>query len=967
MADASKPYRRGRRLRASCAWRSHGNQPFLESSDRYGLDTKPYRALFLACSLSLCAIGSATAADGGAAREDLAADAGASGEDVDESIEITGQRLRLVTPLPGVSLDDTQLTTNAQTADAARIRDSGAVNTTQFLNEQLQSITVADNAGNPFQQDIVYRGFSASPLIATPQGLSVYLDGARVNEAFGDVVNWDLIPLNAIEGLALMPGSNPLFGLNTLGGALSMTTKSGFTAPGVDASVLGGSWGRHQVQISAGIGDDHLGALVAFNRLREDGWRDDSPSELNQVFGRVDARAGFASATASVLHVDNSLAGNGQVPSEDWRRRPEQIYTAPDAVENLLTQGWLTTRFDLTDQLSISAMAFLRDSAQRSVNGDFWDGWNAATSGRVDACDPNGIDGVADGARGDNTLADGANAGTGPGIPGCIPNGVLGRGTTDQSSHGYSLQLNWLTDRNQLALGGTIDSNRVDFEQSEQLGDIAADRSVIVDPERAFPFDKDDLAAFEAFLDLQTFLDLHFPNDPVTQQLFIDEIKRENGGVLPTAPSLRVGDILSATEVPILRNRLDGRNSAWAVFFYDTLNVLPSLNLSFGARYSRTRVSNRVRADRPTPLHQFTPDLLARRQERCGVEDGDENARFQCTAETFEYQSFTPSFGLNWQAREGLMLFANYSRGSRTPSAIELACARDKGIVDPDVFQGCTIPTALSNDPYLPQVRSTSYELGGRGLLRDTIDWNVAAYRTDLSNDILFVSLGIGNRGVFDSFGRTRRQGVELGLAGDDGRLRWFFNYAFVEATFEDPATIINLSNSTSRKVQGELNEFTIQPGDTIPGVPRHALRAGASWTLSDRFTLGLTAIAQATSFVRGNENNDHRPGGTDADDSPRPRARRYVGDGALDGFAIFNLDASFDFTERVAAFVQVDNLFDKRFATAGTLGLNSFTESRYGRRDASGFNYNSNDWTHSQFVGPGAPRAVWVGLRYAH
>ena len=901
----------------------------------------------------------------GVAAADIAV--GDGGPTVDEEIAVSGKRLRLVTPLPGVVLEDTQLSTNAQTATAAQIRASGAINTTQFLNEQLQSITVADNAANPFQQDVVFRGFSASPQIGTPQGLSVYIDGARVNEAFGDVVNWDLIPLNAIDGLALMPGANPLFGLNTLGGALSLTTKSGFTAPGVDASLLGGSWGRHQLQFSAGINDGPVAALLAFNRLREDGWRENSPSELNQVFGRVDLESSIGQATASLLHVDNSLVGNGQVPAEDVLVRPEGIYTAPDAVENTLTHGWLTTRFDLTDTLSISAMSYLRDSAQRSVNGDFWDGWNAATSGRVDACDPGGIEGVVDGIRGDNTLADGANAGDGPGIPGCIPNGVLGRGTTDQSSHGYSLQLNWYTERNQLAFGGTIDRNRVDFEQSEQLGDIAPDRTVTLNPDRPFPFDKDDLAAFEAFLDLQAFLDLNFPNDPVTQQAFIDEILRENGGVLPTAPSQRIGDVLSATDVPILRNQLDGRNSSWAIFFYDVFTLLPSLNVSIGARYSHTRVSNEVRADRPTPLHSFTPDLLARRENRCGVEDGDENARFQCTAEAFEYDALTPSFGLTWQARDALILFANYSRGARTPSAIELACARDKGVVDPDVFQGCTIPTALTNDPYLPQVRSTSYEIGGRGAWRSTIEWNAAAYQTDLKNDILFVSLGVGNRGVFDSFGRTRRRGFELGLSKGEGRGRWFVNYAYVDASFEDAATIVNLSNSSARKIQGELNEFFIEAGDTIPGVPQHSLRASYTYDVTERFTLGLAAVAQASSFVRGNENNEHRPGGTDADDSPRPRRRRYVGDGALDGFAVFNLDASFAVTKRLAAFLQVDNLFDKRFATAGVLGLNSFTGSRFGARDASGFNYNSNDWTHSQFVGPGAPRAFWLGIRYAY
>ena len=86
--------------------------------------------------------------------------------------------------------------------------------------------------GNPFQPDLNYRGYTASPLLGTPQGLSVYMDGVRLNQPFGDVVSWDLIPRQAIASMTLMPGSNPLFGLNTLGGALSIQTKDGRDAPG---------------------------------------------------------------------------------------------------------------------------------------------------------------------------------------------------------------------------------------------------------------------------------------------------------------------------------------------------------------------------------------------------------------------------------------------------------------------------------------------------------------------------------------------------------------------------------------------------------------------------------------------------------------------------------------------------------------------------------------------------------------
>ena len=101
-----------------------------------------------------------------------------------------------------------------------------------FVNRRFTGVYVNEVQGNPFQVDLNFRGYTASPLLGTPQGISVYLDGVRMNQPFGDVVSWDLIPRNAIAEMTLMPGSNPLFGLNTLGGALSVRTKTGRTAPG---------------------------------------------------------------------------------------------------------------------------------------------------------------------------------------------------------------------------------------------------------------------------------------------------------------------------------------------------------------------------------------------------------------------------------------------------------------------------------------------------------------------------------------------------------------------------------------------------------------------------------------------------------------------------------------------------------------------------------------------------------------
>jgi hypothetical protein len=131
------------------------------------------------------------------------------------------------TPLPGLDLPRDQVPANVQTLDSGAATGPDSANLPDALNRRLGSVYVNEIQGNPFQPDLNFRGFTASPLLGTPQGLSVYLDGVRINQPFGDVVSWDLIPRAAIASVTLMPGSNPLFGLNTLGGALAIRTKDG--------------------------------------------------------------------------------------------------------------------------------------------------------------------------------------------------------------------------------------------------------------------------------------------------------------------------------------------------------------------------------------------------------------------------------------------------------------------------------------------------------------------------------------------------------------------------------------------------------------------------------------------------------------------------------------------------------------------------------------------------------------------
>ena len=149
-----------------------------------------------------------------------------------------------ITPLDGIGLTPDRIPSSMQNIKSKDLKSQQSTTIADFMNDNLLGISTTDTQNNPYQPDVTYRGYSVSPLQGGQTGMSVYVDGVRVNDAFGDGVSWDLIPTNSINGISLMPGSNPIFGLNTLGGSLSIQTKSGRTNPGVKAEVSAGSWGR---------------------------------------------------------------------------------------------------------------------------------------------------------------------------------------------------------------------------------------------------------------------------------------------------------------------------------------------------------------------------------------------------------------------------------------------------------------------------------------------------------------------------------------------------------------------------------------------------------------------------------------------------------------------------------------------------------------------------------------------------
>src|SRR5262245_32624285 len=206
-------------------------------------------------------------------------------------------------PLPGVDLPLEKIPAPVQIATSQQIEQSGALDLSGYLTRRINGVFANEIQNNPFQPDINYRGYTASPLLGTPQGLSVYMDGVRLNQPFGDVVSWDLIPRLAISSTTVMPGSNPLFGLNTLGGALAIQTKNGATAPGTSVQAVYGSDARRSIEFEhGGHKPSGLNWYLAGNLFKEDGWREDSPSDVRQIFGKVGRQRSESELFVSVGH-----------------------------------------------------------------------------------------------------------------------------------------------------------------------------------------------------------------------------------------------------------------------------------------------------------------------------------------------------------------------------------------------------------------------------------------------------------------------------------------------------------------------------------------------------------------------------------------------------------------------------------------------------------------------------------------
>jgi outer membrane receptor protein involved in Fe transport len=826
----------------------------------------------------------------------LAADAGANPNSLD-TVVITA------TALPGPDVDRATVPAPVQTATAKEIDRSHAIDLTEFMKRTLGSVYVNEMQNNPLQPDINFRGYTASPLLGTPEGMSVYLDGMRLNEPFGDVVNWDLIPRAAIASMQLMPGSNPLFGQNTLGGALSIQTKDGWSNPGLAAQLAYGSHSERTAEVEYGDHTDSgYGWYLTANKFKDAGWRDFSPSDAGQIFSKVGWKDADTKVTLSGSWAKTDLTGNGLQDPRLLAQNYDSVYTIPDKTANNSKFVDLALTHSFGGGVSVAANAFYRGLTTNTFNGDINDDAvgeslyqpSAAEQAALTAAGYTGF--PKSGETQANTpfpqwrcigaillvgqiRPNGSNAGE----PDEKCNGIDTSGRSSLHEYGFSAQLSWVTEIDTLhntVLGGfSLGESGAHFIQGAQFGYLTPQRGVaLVNCTAASPFCD------------------------------------------PYADGTEVSDDAGAIDS---RVDLTGRTSTRSVYVSDVLSVGKIVDFTVSGRYDYTSMRNR---------DGITPDA----------------GPGSLTADN-HFNHFNPAFGATLHLIPGLDAYAGWSESSRAPSAIELGCD------DPD--NQCRLPNALAGDPpgALQQVVTQTIELGLRGTVGPQLAWSAGVFRGDNRNDIMFISDIAGN-GYFANFGDTRRQGVELSAMGRTGKVSMGASFTLLDATFRSPLTLGAGGNSTNDSGYYDEGNIDVSPGNRIPLVPRQQFKTWAQWDVLPQLSVDADVQYTGWSYARGNENNAHQPDGT-----------YFLGPGYSGGYAVANLGIEFRPVDHLKLFLQVDNLFDRKYATAAALGTTSFTPA--GAFVSRPFPTLTDGESYAQVAGtfysPGAPRAFFGGVRY--
>lgn len=724
-----------------------------------------------------------------------------------EEIQVIG-----ATPGSGMGVAANKIPFAVRSIGSADLQRSQSLDLTDYLNNNTPGVNINSAQNNPLQPDLVFRGFTASPLLGLPQGVTVYQNGARINEPLGDAVNWDLVPRTAVSSIDLISGSDPLFGLNTLGGALVLNMKNGFNFTGNQAELSAGSWGRTLGHLESGGNDGALGYYVNISRFEEDGWRDFSASENINFYSALSWRNDASSTMdLSFQRGDSDLRGNGATPVGLIARERDAIFTAPDITENLMDMLNLDVTHFLTPDLQFAGNAFWRKNRTHSFNGD---------ASEYGLCHY---------AGGNQSLFEDFED--------------LEESLEDQ----LAIQLDELCEGGDASITSLADLEALISQQAQQAG---------LDPEDFEPEDiVGDLSGSGVLSDeaINNMSDRRQTSEGINGKFIFshDFFGRQNQFTVGSSYTKGAALFNSVVELsqldPAIRSteglgvgsfideaetHVKTETEVFSLYLINVLDLSDQLTLTIGGRFNDTDISLRDRSGE-------RPEL-----------NGDHN-----------FARFNPSVGITFDASDNLNVYASYSESNRVPTPIELACNEHVFEVaqvfaiaageDPDDIEfECRLPNAFLADPPLDDVVTKNVELGMRGDLR-FMNYQVGVFHATNQDDILFQTTGRAT-GLFANVDKTRRWGFESALSGSLEQLDWYASLSIIQATFEDQFDVLS-PNHPNANDEGVV---IVDKGDHIPGIPESLLKFGGDYQFGN-ISLGAEAIYNAGQYLRGDESND--------------------------------------------------------------------------------------------------------------
>ncbi len=702
-------------------------------------------------------------------------------------------------PLPGIMIDRKNVPNTTQKIDEADIKENLTKTITDLMNENFSGVSVKDVQNGAFQKNVDYRGFTASPLLGESQGLSVYLDGVRINESFGDTVQWELVPENAIRQIDLM-SSNPAFGLNALGGSLALTTKKGLDYKNtefVDTTNKYGSFNFASELMEYGYGTDTFGTYTSIEIERDGGWRHHSDGEINRFFTNYGFEKDNYDLNLYFLGGQTDLNGNGVTPIELLQKNREAVFTWPDKTSNKMSLFYGNSNFYTENDSIISTNFYHKRLYRTTYNADEVDAEECAEDSAADATelksdysfDDTPLCGE-DNSAGDYGVILDQNGNAIESNDNIRKYGLLNKTYTTTKTFGGAVQydsfINFKSKEHKLAAGFSYDQAETFFRSQGFLGTLTNERTVT-------PLYNSDGKPIELIAEQEH---AGAGNDP-------DDTER--------------GDVGPA--------EVTGKLNLYGLYASDNFNINDQLTFNSSIRANLAFV-------------ELIDNFKTSTYTRTAFINGDHR-----------YFRVNPSLGFVYQHNSDFSILANYREANRAPSPVELSCA--------DPAAPCRLPNAFVADPPLEQVITRGTEFGARGSFTQSnysINWDTIGHFSQNSEDILFVSSGTGlSSGYFKNFGKTNRLGLDISIKANKtnskkGLKSSFINYSYLKATFQSAHTLPAANHPNGSN--------DIEAGDIIPGMPLHKINAKVKYGIKNNINISLGAVGATGVYLRGDESN---------------------------------------------------------------------------------------------------------------